>query len=92
MEREGTLSIRVVYRANGEPEYAIGFADYREPGGAMKVRRIIGSGALERFLKKDVDVQQPTVTSALDGLEKKGGASIFNVILSEDKLASLDLR
>jgi hypothetical protein len=91
MQREGTLHIlRVNRKAHDEaPSYRVGFADYLS--GATKTRTFMGNEPLRSFLGLEMGVPSPTIESAFTGLKREGIANIFNVSLSDDKLARFGL-
>ena len=91
MQREGTLHIFRVKRTehNEAPSYHVGFADYQS--GATKMRTIMGNEPLRSFLGLEIGVHSQTIESAFAGLKREGIANIFNVVLTDDKLASLGL-
>lgn len=92
MQREGTLHIVWVNRGQSDPQYSVGFADYRSSGGAMKQKRFNGWKELERFLTQEIRVTPDHLISTLDGLRDEGNASIFNVVLTDEQLAAVGLK
>ena len=91
MNREGTL--HVIRRKTLIPavsRFQVGFADYASPGGAMKVRDLLGEQALRDFFSS-IGIQPRIAESALGGLQTEGSASVLNVVLSEEMLISLGL-
>jgi hypothetical protein len=92
MQREGTLHIVWLNRGQVDPQYSVGFADYRSSSGAMKQRRLSGWEALRHFLTQEIRVNPDALTSTLNGLRDEGNASIFNVVLSDEELATVGLK
>jgi hypothetical protein len=93
MTREGSLHIVWLNRGQQtEPQYSVGFADYRSSGGAMKMRRLSGGNELVGFLTREVRVHPDVLASAVNGLRDEGNASIFNVVLSDEELTKLGLK
>jgi hypothetical protein len=92
MQREGTLHIVWLNRGQVDPQYSVGFADYRSSGGAMKQRRLSGWEELRRFLAQDIRINPDVLISTLNGLRDEGNASIFNVVLSDGELAAVGLK
>lgn len=87
MNREGTLHI---VRVSVADRYQIGFADYASPGGAMKMKEILGEQALRDFFTS-IGVQPNIAESALRGLRAEGSANVLNVVLPEAMLINLGL-
>jgi hypothetical protein len=92
MKREGSLHIVWLNRGQTEPQYSVGFADYRSSGGAMKMRRLNGGNELVHFLTHEIRVHPDVLASAVNGLRDEGNASIFNVVLSDEELTKLGLK
>src|SRR5689334_22624626 len=93
MNREGTLHIVQVSKASPLPtldRYQVGFADYASPGGAMKMKEIVGEQALRDFFTS-IGMQPMIAESALRGLRAEGSASVLRVVLPEEMLISLGL-
>jgi hypothetical protein len=93
VNREGTLHVVQVSKATPLPtldRYQVGFADYKSPGGAMKVKEIVGEMALRNFFTS-IGVKPMIVESVLRGLQTDRSASVLNVVLPEAMLISLGL-
>jgi hypothetical protein len=93
VNREGTLHIVLATRPTPPPaeaRYQVGFADYTSPGGAMKMKEIVGEHAL-RDLFTSIGVQPRIAESAINGLRSEGSASLLSVILPEERLINLGL-
>ncbi len=93
MNRQGTLHIVQVSKATPLPtmnRYQVGFADYSSPGGAMKMKEILGEHALRDFLTS-IAVKPMVAESALRGLQTEGSASVLSVVLPEEMLIRLGL-
>ncbi|MGA9156217.1 MAG: hypothetical protein WB249_05455 [Candidatus Sulfotelmatobacter sp.] len=71
--------------------YQVGFAEYTSPGGAMKMREIVGEQALKDFFTS-IGVQPNIAESAFRGLRTEGSASILSVVLPEEMLRMLGLQ
>jgi hypothetical protein len=91
MQREGTLHILRINRKahDNAPSYHVGFADYQS--GATKTRTFMGDEPLRSFLDLEMGLSSPAIESAFAGLKREGIANIFNVSLSDDKLARFGL-
>jgi hypothetical protein len=93
VNREGTLHVVQIAKAAPKlnfPRYQVGFADYSSPGGAMKMKEIIGEHGLKDFFTS-IGVQPMMAESVLRGLETEGSASVLSVILPEEMLIRLGL-
>jgi len=97
VNREGTLHIVDVSKGTTVPPppgvrvYHVGFADYASPGGAMKMKRIVGEQGLRDFFTS-IGVQPNIAESAINGLRIQGDASILRVVLPENMLIDLGLQ
>ena len=92
MQSEGTLHIVCLNWGQPEPQYSVGFADYRSSRGAIKQRALNGGKELVYFLKQVIGVHPDVLTSTLTGLRDEGNASIFNVVLSDEQLTRAGLK
>ena len=92
MQKEGTLHILWMNSAahNEVPSYHVEFADYQS-GAVKKLRTIMGNEQLRSFLGLGIEIHSQTKGSTFEGLKIECIANILNVVLSDDKLASLGL-
>lgn len=88
LKREGTIHILGDKRRN---TFAVFFAPFVGPGGAVPARHFSGEGKLREFLENDLYLSRSSVDEALSELERKGDASIFNVQLTRKEVKKLGL-
>jgi hypothetical protein len=88
LKREGTLHIRGDKKRNS---FAVFFAPFVGPGGAVPARHFSGDGKLREFLEGDLYLSRSSVDEALSELERKGDASLFNVQLTRKEAKKLGL-
>ncbi len=88
LKREGTIHIR---GDKGRNSFAVFFAPFVGPGGAVPARHFSGEGRLRGFLESDLYLSRSSVDEALSELERKGDASIFNVQLTRREAKKLGL-
>lgn len=88
LKQEGTIHIRADKRRNS---FAVFFAPFVGPGGAVPSRHFSGEGKLRDFLENDLYLTRSSVDEALSELERKGDASIFNVQLTRKEAKKLGL-
>jgi hypothetical protein len=88
---EGAIHVRGDKRSNQEIRYAVIFAPYAGPGGAVPARQFSDAARLRSFLEGDLFISRSTVDEAMSELRRRGSASIFNVQLTRTDLKKLDL-
>jgi hypothetical protein len=92
MQREGTLHIVWLNGPLSDAGHSVTFGDYASPGGSMTSRQFRSVHDLTRYLLEDVGVYNELVNSGLAALRDEGNASIFNVILTDEQLETLELK
>jgi hypothetical protein len=71
--------------------YAVTFAPYLAPGGAMKPRIISGREALENFLSIEVQLGRDRIPVIFADLDRNGTVSWPQVRMSQDRMKELQL-
>jgi hypothetical protein len=90
LSTEGSIHIVRSRKAQGDG-YAVTFAPFVGPGGAVPARQFSGIDHLRIFLEDDLYISRSSVDEAISELERKGSASIFNVQLTRKELKKLAL-
>lgn len=75
-------SIHIVGSSGRDEQYLIVFAPYVGPGGALPAKHISGRDHLRKFLELRLQIDSPTVESALSDLLRRRSTSIYNVQLT----------
>ena len=88
LKREGGIHILGDKKRN---TFAVFFAPFVGPGGAVPALHFVGEGKLREFLENDLHLSRSSVDEALSELERKGDASIFNVQLTRKEVKKLGL-
>lgn len=88
LKREGAIHI-LGDKKRGS--FAVFFAPFVGPGGAVPARHFSGEEKLRDFLENDLYLSRSSVDEALSELERKGDASIFNVQLTRREVKRLGL-
>lgn len=87
---EGALHI-VRYSGEGKEIFAVTFAPYSAPGGAMKPRIISGRDELVKFLTDDVRLGNDQIPLIFADLDRYGSVSWPQVQMSQDRMKELQL-
>jgi hypothetical protein len=88
LKREGTIHI-LGDKKRGS--FAVIFAPFVGPGGAVPARHFSGKEKLRDFLENGLYLSRSSVDEVLSELERKGDASIFNVQLTRREVKKLGL-
>lgn len=90
LRTEGTIHIVRSKKAQGY-SYAVTFAPFTGPGGAVPARRFAHIDDLRFFLEDELYISRSSVDEALREIERKSSASIFSVQLTRKELKKLAL-
>ena len=89
--------VRVVWMNSNDitaiPQYTVTFACYEPPEefGAQKSKAIVGEADLLRFLQL-INVDADELETGSRVLHERGDVEFANMVLSDERLANLDLR
>ena len=90
-QTEGTIHIVASRKSNQDVQYAVVFAPYIGPGGALPSKALSSSALLRDFLEDRLHRTTSEVDEALNQLDRNGSASIFHVRLTKREAKNLGL-
>jgi hypothetical protein len=88
VKREGAIHL---LRDKKRNSFAVFFAPFVGPGGAVPARHFSGEEKLREFLENDLYLSRSSVDEALSELERRGETSIVNVQLTRREVKKLGL-
>lgn len=88
-KREGSVEILEIDKKRNS--FAVFFAPFVGPGGAVPARYFTGQEELRAFLENDLCISPSSVDEALADLKRKGETSIGNVQLTRKEVKKLGL-
>jgi hypothetical protein len=88
---EGSVHILGDKKFHAQRPYAVIFAPYSGPGGAVPARVFQDLNGLRSFLEDELYISRSSVDETLSELGRRGSASIFNVQLTRRELKRLEL-